>query len=148
MDAMIFKEILQLIESGLETDDKDEKHSCLYRIAHNFNLLVGSPVLNLGMRKYNQKDIIATNLLRAEMRNLLFKFNQIVTNQASQATVDTQEEIKLKLGSIAVAYATKYTEVQHRYMDLLFQQDLERIIGKNKTDLFEKFRMAFNASNN
>jgi len=148
MNAVIFKEILQLIEIGLDTEDKDEKHTCLYNIAHNFNLLVGSPVLNLGERKQNLKNITTANLLRAEMRNILFKFNQAVIEQASKATFDTQEKIKLELGSVATAFVAEYAKVQQEYADLLFQQDLEKIAGKNHAQLFANFKMFRNAENN
>lgn len=148
MDAMIFKEIMQLLEIGLEADNKDEKHTCLYNIAHNFNLLVGSPVLNLGERKQNLKNITTSNLLRAEMKNLLFRFNQAIIRQADQSVINTQEKIKLELGSIATAFATEYAEIQQRYADLLFQQDLEEIVGKDNAQLFANFKMFRNAANN
>ncbi|GAH74818.1 unnamed protein product, partial [marine sediment metagenome] len=35
-----------------------------------------------------------------------------------------------------------------RYGDLMFQQDLEEITGKDKADLFLKFKMAQNSKNN
>lgn len=148
MNAIIFKEMLQLIEIGLKSDLKSEKHSCLYRLACNFNLLVGSSVINLNEIKLATRGPNRLDLLRIEMKSLLLQFNQDVGQRASKVAQDTQQEIKLELESVAAIFAEKYRKLQLKYMNLLFREDLEKMVGKDKVDLFTRFEMSQNASNN
>lgn len=148
MNTMIVKEMLQLIEIGLKSDLKSEKHSCLHRLAYNFNLLVSSPVINLNEIKLAARGPMGLDSLRINMKSLLLSFNQTVKNQAKKATSYTKEKVEMELEKTARSFAAEYGKLQREYMDLLFQQDLEKMIGKGKAELFAKFRMMRNAENN
>ncbi len=148
MNAMVIKEMLQLIELGLKSDLKSEKHSCLYRLARNFNLLIGSSVINLNEIKLATRRATALNSLRINMQSLLLNFNQAVENRAKEATDYTKEKIEAELERTVLSFAVEYGKLQQEYMDLLFQQDLEEMIDKSKAELFTRFKMMRNAQNN
>lgn len=88
-------------------------------------------------------------LIRKEMKSLMIEFNQIVKCK-SKMPLDPQEKEKIcnELPIIANKFAKRYDELQSKYMELLFLSDLSEISGKDKANLFLKFKMAQNSENN
>ena len=88
--------------------------------------------------------------VRTDMKLLMIEFNRIVKSQSKNASRDTweREKIRNELTSTAKKFARDYSNLCSRYGDLMFQQDLEEIAGKDKADLFLKFKMAQNSKNN
>lgn len=88
-------------------------------------------------------------LIRKEMKSLMIEFNQIVKCK-SKMPLDPQEKEKIcnELSIIANKFAKRYDELQSKYMELLFLSDLSEISGKDKANLFLKFKMAQNSENN
>ncbi|GAH66488.1 unnamed protein product, partial [marine sediment metagenome] len=48
----------------------------------------------------------------------------------------------------ANTFAKKYNDLQSKYMDLLFFNDLSEVAGEDHADLFRKFKMSRNPENN
>jgi len=88
--------------------------------------------------------------VRTDMKLLMIEYNQIVKSRSKNASRDPQEREKIRdeLTSTANKFAREYSNLRLRYGDLMFQQDLEEIAGKDKADLFLKFEMAQNSKNN
>jgi hypothetical protein len=88
-------------------------------------------------------------LIRKEMKSLIIEFNQIVKCK-SKMPLDPQEKERIcnELFITANKFARKYNNLQSKYMDLLFFSDLSEIAGKDKANLFSKFKMAQNSENN
>jgi len=89
-------------------------------------------------------------LVRTEMKLLMIEFNRIVKSRFKDASREPheQEKIRNELTSTVNKFARDYSNLRSRYGDLMFQQDLEEIAGKDKASLFLKFKMAQNSKNN
>jgi len=89
-------------------------------------------------------------LVRTDMKLLMIEFNRIVKSRSKNASREPHEREKIcdELTSTANKFAKDYVNLSSRYGDLMFQQDLEEITGKDKASLFLKFKMAWNAKNN
>ena len=88
--------------------------------------------------------------VRTDMKLLMIEFNREVKSQAENASRELRgrEKIHDELTSTANKFARAYSNLCSRYGDLMFQQDLEEIAGKDKADSFLKFNMAQNSKNN
>jgi len=89
-------------------------------------------------------------LVRKEMKCLMIEFNQIIKYKSKMLLDHLREKEKIcdELSIIANKFAKKYNNLREKYMDLLFLSDLEETAGEEKTSLFLKFKMAWNAKNN
>jgi len=89
-------------------------------------------------------------LVRTDMKLLMIEFNRIVKSRFKNASREPHEREKIRdeLTSTVNKFAKDYVNLSSRYRDLMFQQDLEEIVGKDKASLFLKFKMAWNAKNN
>jgi len=89
-------------------------------------------------------------LVRTDMKLLMIEFNRIVKSRFKNASREPheQEKIRNELTSTVNKFARDYSNLRSRYGDLMFQQDLEEIAGKDKASLFLKFKMAQNSKNN
>ena len=148
MNAMVVKEMLELIEIGLRSSAKSEKHSCLYRLACNFNLLVGSHTIKLDEIKRAARGSNGQDSLRIEMKSLLLNFNKDTKQKIKQATQETQQKINFELENAAAIFAIEYRNLQLKYMNSMFSEDLKKIVGKDKDDLFTRFKMFKSMLNN
>ncbi|GAG85106.1 unnamed protein product [marine sediment metagenome] len=88
--------------------------------------------------------------VRTDMKLLMIEFDQIAKSRSKNASREPREREKIRdeLTSTANKFARDYSNLRSRYGDLMFQQDLEEITGKDKADLFLKFKMAQNSKNN
>jgi len=88
--------------------------------------------------------------VRTDMKLLMVEFNRIVISRSKNASKEPHEREKIhnELTSTANKFAKDYVNLSSRYGNLMFQQDLEEIAGKDKASLFLKFKMARNAKNN
>lgn len=77
-------------------------------------------------------------LVRQDMKLLMIEFNQVVKSGSLDASRDPQARDELfETGN---KFAKKYNNLQSKLMDLFFLSDLEEIGGKDKADLFIKFK--------
>lgn len=88
------------------------------------------------------------NEIRQSMKQLIFEFNKEVHERAESATAETRDKIEIELERSAEKFAKKYGDLQSRYTDLMFHQDLKEMVDKGKADLFLKVMMFRNAENN
>ena len=88
--------------------------------------------------------------VRKDMKFLMIEFNRVVKSQSENASREPREREKIhdELNSTANEFARDYSNLRSKYGDLMFLQDLEEITGKDKADLFLKFKMAQNSKNN
>ena len=88
--------------------------------------------------------------VRTDMKLLMIEFDQIAKSRSKNALREPREREKIRdeLTSTANKFARDYSNLRSRYGDLMFQRDLEEIAGKDKADLFLKFKMAQNSKNN
>ena len=88
--------------------------------------------------------------IRKDMKLLMIEFDRIVKSRSKNALREPREREKIQneLTSIANKFAKGYSNLHSRYGDLMFQQDLGEIAGKDKANLFLKFKMAQNSKNN
>lgn len=88
--------------------------------------------------------------IRKDMKLLMIEFDRIVKSRSKNALREPREREKIQneLTSIANKFAKDYSNLHSRYGDLMFLQDLEEISGKDKANLFLKFKMAQNSKNN
>jgi len=77
-------------------------------------------------------------LIREGMKLLMIEFNRIVKSRSLDASRDSQA--RDELFATANEFAKKYHDLQAKIMDLFFLSDLEEIGGKDKADLFIKFK--------
>ena len=86
--------------------------------------------------------------VRQSMRSLIAEFSKTVDEKARQATVANSDAIKKELQVVADQFAKRYSDLQSKYMDLMFMQDLQGMAGMDRAELFAKFLMAGKAEEN
>jgi len=88
--------------------------------------------------------------VRTDMKLLMIEFDRIIKSRSKDALREPREREKIQneLTSTANKFAKDYSNLNSRYGDLMFLQDLEEISGKDKANLFLKFKMAQNSKNN
>ena len=86
--------------------------------------------------------------LRQSMKALIAGFGKVADEKARQATEKNEAVIKAELLIVADQFAKRYHDLQSRYMDLMFMQDLQEMAGADKAELFVKFLKAGKAEEN
>ena len=80
--------------------------------------------------------------VRVDMKLLMLEFNRIVKSMSLDASRDPRARNKLFI--TANEFAKIYHDLQSKIMELFFLSDLEEIAGKDKADLFLKFKKGLN----
>ena len=93
-------------------------------------------------------DTVEMLKIRDEMKSTIREFNRINKVKSSGATEFNKDRIIGELKVLTDQFAKKYGELQQKYSELMFHQDLEEIVGKDKADSFLKVQMLRDAAEN
>jgi len=86
--------------------------------------------------------------IRDEMKSTMREFNRINKIKSQGATEFNKARIIGELKVLADQFAKKYNDLQSKYTELMFYQDLKEIVGKDKADLFLKVQMLRDTAKN
>ena len=93
-------------------------------------------------------DTIEMQRVREEMKSIMKEFNLLTKNKSKEATELTKARIIEDLKVLADKFAKKYGTLQSKYIELMFHQNLEEIVGKGKAELFLKVQALRDAAEN
>lgn len=93
-------------------------------------------------------DTIGMLRIRDKMRSTMREFKIQIKEKAKNATEFNRNRITGELNALTEKFAKEYSDLQSKYSELIFHQDLEEIVGKDKAELFLKVQAFRDAAKN